>query len=109
MKNRKKFLYQVEHIEFCKKEYEVSEFIDLFKPYILLDNVSVAVDYPGYDGGVEININHYRLETDEEYNKRVEQENLLREKELRKTKQEYKKLKNKLYCLEQQFPEIKNV
>ena len=70
---------------------------------ILLNDchVNFSVDYYGYDGGIELYLNTWRWENDEEYNKRKEKEEKAREKSRKIREAKKEKARNELFKKEE--------
>lgn len=66
-------------------------------------NISLETKYFGYDGGVELNLIGYNLETDEEFEKRIEQEKAKRIREENKLRRKEQREKQKLEQLRRKF------
>lgn len=81
---------------------QVIEQMEMFKPEYIGRDVYFSVDSYGYDGGKELKLRERRLETDKEFNKRIEQEQKekAKAKEAKATKEakeflEYQRLQKK--------------
>ena len=66
-------------------------------------NVSIQREYYGYDGGNEINIIGYTLETDEEFDKRILADNRKQEAEEKKQIAKEAREKKKLEQLKEKY------
>ena len=87
---------------------KVDDVINMLQNYIATygSDIEIEAEYYGYDGGVEYNLNSYRIETDEEYNKRQQQLTKQRERQAEQKKKQIEKKKLELSKLEKEEREL---
>lgn len=103
---RKRFIENIDNVFNGKKD--INSLIITLK--ILKDkydseykNISIQREYYGYDGGNEINLIGYTLETDEEFNKRVLAEKKKQEAQEKKRLAKEVRERNKLEQLKNKY------